>query len=125
MLSGCASPEVRFSRHHDLLTSFGLMYVFTLCRRLARGGHVTGRELGRVVLLEVFLAPPCSSWVWMSRGSTRRCRLRVRGPKRIKSVRMQNKLVRRLCYVLLVCLFHVLVLEDIVKISLYKRSGRL
>ena len=42
--------------------------------------------------------PPCSSWVWIARGSTKRCRLRPQGSKRYAAVRKANKLARRLLY---------------------------
>ena len=41
---------------------------------------------------------PCSSFIWMSRGSTKRSRLVVKGCKRHRSVKQANKFVRRLCY---------------------------
>ena len=52
---------------------------------LQAGAHVVG-------------GPPCSSWVWLSRGSTKRCRLRPQGCKRHPGVRKSNKLARRLLY---------------------------
>ena len=49
----------------------------------------------------LWLGCPCSSWVWLSRHSTKRNRLRPRGRKTLKSVKMANRLVRRVCYLFL------------------------
>ena len=55
-----------------------------------------------IVLCEVhghlWVGCPCSSWVWVSRASTRRCRLRPNGKTSLKSVRKANRLARRFCY---------------------------
>ena len=50
----------------------------------------------------MWLGLPCSSYIWISRGTTWRCRLRPKGSKRFPGVRKANKLVRRVCYLLLV-----------------------
>lgn len=88
-----ARLKVSYSRHLDLLTAVGLLAAFQAARRLTRGSCV-------------WLGLPCSSYVWISRGSTRRCRLRPRGAKYLKKVRRANKLVRRICYLFLDCLNH-------------------
>ena len=65
---------------------------FLFCYRascLQAGAHVIG-------------GPPCSSWVWLSRGSTKRCRLRPQGSKLHAGVKRSNKLARRLLYLKLV-----------------------
>ena len=49
---------------------------------------------------EAWIGLPCSSWIWMSRGTTRRSRLRVRGCRRLSKVRAANRMVRRVCYLL-------------------------
>ena len=85
----CGFSKVRYSRHHDLLTSMGLFIAFHSMRHLIRGATV-------------WLGAPCASWIWMSRGSTRRCSIRPKGSKRLRTVRRMNKLVRRLCFLLLV-----------------------
>ena len=81
--------KVSYSRHLDLLSAIGLLAAFQAARRLVKGGCV-------------WLGLPCSSFVWMSRGSTFRCRIRPRGNKKVSSVRRANRLVRRVCYLLLV-----------------------
>lgn len=49
----------------------------------------------------VFIGIPCASWIWLSRGTTRRSRLRPKGAKRYARVRATNKLVRRVLYLFL------------------------
>ena len=81
--------EVRYSRHMNLLTAIGLLSAFQAVRRLIIGGTL-------------WCGIPCNSWVWVSRGSTLRSRLRPGGAKRrYKGVRKMNRLVRRVCYLLL------------------------
>lgn len=85
-----------YSRHWDLLSAIGLLAAFQSCRRVIRGGFV-------------WLGLPCSSFVWVSRGSTHRCRLRPKGSKRLRRVRMANRLTRRVCYLWLGgCIFLLL-----------------
>lgn len=65
-------------------------------------------ERWNTCVFQVWLALPCSSWVWMSRGSTRRSRLRVKGPKYLKKVRDANRLARRACFLCLVYIHRIL-----------------
>lgn len=83
-----SKSEVRYSRYHDLLLAIGWLSALQACRRLIPSAFV-------------WLGVPCSQWVWISRGSTGRCRLRPHGSKKWSSVRRMNKLVRRLCYLFL------------------------
>lgn len=87
-LSQPTYAKVLYSRRLDLLTTAGFLASFAACRRLVRGGLA-------------FIGVPCGSWVWISRGSTKRCRLRPRGNKKYRKVRETNRLVRRLLYLLL------------------------
>ena len=80
--------KVRYSRHHDLSTSTGLLSTFQAIRRVIAGGFL-------------WLGIPCSSVIWLSRGSTFRSSLRPRGKKRLRKVRETNRMVRRLLYVFL------------------------
>ena len=82
------TSEVRYSRHMDLASAVGFLVAFQACRRLVRNGLL-------------YLGTPCSQWIWLSRGSTGRCRLRPGGDKKIPSVRATNRLVRRLCFLFL------------------------
>lgn len=82
--------QVRFSRHHDLLCAVGWLAAMQACRRMVAGSLV-------------WLGVPCSSWIWLSRGSTFRCRVRPRGSRRISKVKKANRLVRRLCFMFLGC----------------------
>ena len=61
----------------------------------------------------VWVGAPCSSWIWLSRGSTRRCQLRPRGNKAIRSVKKANRLVRRICYMHLAYMYFVSIVADI------------
>lgn len=79
--------DVRYSRHHDLSTSTGLLSTFQAIRRVIAGGFL-------------WLGIPCSSFIWLSRGSTFRSSLRPRGKKRLRKVRETNRMVRRLLYVM-------------------------
>ena len=79
-----------YSRHHDLLTTVGLLVTLACVRRLAIGSHL-------------WAGAPCSSFIWMSRGTTRRCRLRPRGSRMYATVKKANRFVRRLCMVSLDC----------------------
>ena len=82
--------QVCLSRHHDFMLAIGFVLVMQCVRRLGLHSHM-------------WIGVPCSTWVWMSRGSTRRCRLRVRGSKKVRCVRAANKFIRRLCYASLSC----------------------
>ena len=62
------------------------------CESLSEAPAVTGSLL--------WLAPPCATWVWMSRGSTGRSRTRARGSRRRSKVIEANRFVRRLLYLL-------------------------
>lgn len=61
------------------------------------------RHLRRNGLL--FAAPVCSSWVWMSRGSTFRSKERPLGDERVECVQQGNLQVSRLVLVLLYASF--------------------
>ena len=77
--------KVRFSRHMDIGTAVGFLATYEAVRRLIKGGLL-------------WLGAPCASWIWMSRGSTKRCRIRPGGSRKVMSVKRMNRLVRRLCY---------------------------
>ena len=83
--------QVAYSRCHDLLSVVGFMVTLACIRRLRTGGHL-------------WAGAPCSSFVWMSRGSTKRCRLRVRGARALSSVKKANRFLRRLCMGSLGCM---------------------
>lgn len=83
-----AWAKVSYSRHHDILAGIGFVLAIQALRRVVEYGTV-------------WLGVPCSSWVWLSRATTRRCKLRPRGNKKYQQVKLANKLVRRVCYLLL------------------------
>ncbi|CAL1165178.1 unnamed protein product [Cladocopium goreaui] len=82
--------DVSYSRKMDLTTQFGFILAVNYVRHLIRGGVA-------------WFAMPCNSWVFMSRGSTKRCLLRVKGATHLKSTALGNRLARRLCYLLELC----------------------
>jgi hypothetical protein len=51
--------DVRLNSNHDLLTPCGFLVAITMIFSVCKGGLV-------------WIAPPCSTWVWMSRSSTGR-----------------------------------------------------
>ena len=66
-------------------------------------GFLTALQAVRKLIQQglLWIGMPCSSWIWMSRGTTRRCGLRPRRSKKIRCVRSHNRLVRRVCYLFL------------------------
>ena len=88
ILAAHTSSKVRYSRHFDILTACGFLASLQACRRLVRGALC-------------WIGVPCSSWIWLSRGSTKRCRLRPQGNRRYKKVKESNRLVRRILYLFL------------------------
>ncbi len=73
----------------DFMTDEGIFHAIALARRLK---PVTG--------LQTF-ATVCSTWVWISRSSTRRSRQNVLGNQWIDNVAKANAMVSRMC--LLIC----------------------
>ncbi|CAK9097924.1 Uncharacterized protein SCF082_LOCUS45928 [Durusdinium trenchii] len=71
----------------DITTAFGMLLLFIQARRLRVGGCA-------------WYGIPCNSWIFMSRGTTRRSWFRARGETRYKSVRVGNKIARRVSYLL-------------------------
>lgn len=82
--------DVTYSRHQDLLESVGFLSALQSLRRVIQGGLL-------------WLGIPCSSWIWLARSTTRRCRIRPKGSKKFQKVRKHNRLVRRLCFMLEYC----------------------
>ena len=95
----CIEAKVAYSRHHDLMSGIGFMILLNLARRLRPHSLL-------------WLGVPCSTWIWVSRGSTKRCRLKVRGSKHAPSVRTANRMIRRLAYVLLGCSKYLQTVHD-------------
>lgn len=82
--------DVVNSRFHDILTPAGFLVILAGLRKMLPGGLY-------------WCAPPCSSWVFLARGSTRRSRLRPQGKRKYASVRRANRICRRLVYLLEYC----------------------
>jgi len=81
------------SRHnlcHDFLTPTGFLVAIVTVMTICLNGIL-------------WLAPPCSSWVWMSRFSTGR-HLSLLGHLFNNNVQSQNALVGRLCYVIVLAI---------------------
>ena len=77
--------DTKFSRNLNNLTGIGMMATLQGLRTLCQGGLA-------------WFGIPCSSCVYMSRGSTRRSRLNARGCRSYASVRQANAIARRDCY---------------------------
>lgn len=75
----------------DLMSAVGWLAVLNAARKLRPGALL-------------WAGCPCSTWIWMSRGSTGRSRLRPGGHAR-KATLQANRMIRRLCYMLLACEF--------------------
>ena len=76
--------DIRLDASHNLLCRVGFLAVLAAIMRTSRRGIL-------------WLAPPCSSWVWMSRHSTGRNRGAL-GNQENENVVRQNHLVSRVCY---------------------------
>lgn len=79
--------DIRDSRHLDWLSTWGFLIALQGLRHMAKHGLA-------------WFAPPCSSWIWLSRGSTFRSGLNPRGALRFRKVREANRIARRLIYLL-------------------------
>ena len=77
--------DFKFSRNLDVLKGVGFMAAIAGLRSLCEGGLS-------------WIGVPCSSWIFLSRGSTKRSRLNVRGKRAYKSVRDANRIARRVMY---------------------------
>ncbi|CAL1149091.1 unnamed protein product, partial [Cladocopium goreaui] len=82
--------QVDYSRKMNLLSSFGFLLCLNYIRHLKQSGCA-------------WFAIPCSSWVWMSMGSSMRSYLRPQGWSEKRCTQIGNRLARRLCYMLELC----------------------
>jgi hypothetical protein len=107
--------DVRLNADHDLLTPCGFLVAIVLICSVCKGGLV-------------WLAPPCSTWVWMSRSSTGR-HLDPLGNRDNPNVERQNMLVSRLCYLISLCwhrgVFFVIEQPDSTKMMEHPRLRKL
>ena len=78
------------NKHHNFLTDSGFIVSVVAVMTTCMYGVI-------------WLAPPCSSWVWLSRYSTGR-HLHVLGDLLNIKVQEQNKLVGRLCYIIILAI---------------------
>jgi hypothetical protein len=81
--------DVRLNEGHDFMTPLGFLLAVAMIWSVAPGGLV-------------WFAPPCSTWVWMSRHSTGRDK-EVKGKTSNPNIQRQNCLVSRLCYLIVLC----------------------
>lgn len=79
------SRDILMSRHLDFGGTTGFVSVLNGLRSIIIGGLC-------------WFALPCSSWVFISRGSSKRNRLRPHGQRRYLKVKQANRLARRLVY---------------------------
>ena len=81
------SLDVRVSQHHDVLSPVGLVLLLQQVLRMGPGSVL-------------WCAPPCSTWVFMSRGTTKRSKLKPEGDVANDYILAQDALVERLVLVL-------------------------
>ncbi len=81
--------DVRHDKSHDVLTPVGFMVLLKAAMKIRRHGLI-------------WAAPPCSTWIWMSRFSSGR-QEDVHGNPRSPYVVSQNALVCRLLSILHLC----------------------
>jgi hypothetical protein len=84
------SFDTRIDPSHNFLSPIGFLLICMSIMAVHRGGVLWG-------------APPCSTWVWMSRHSTGRSEATILGNPASDYVRSQNALVTRLVHVLALC----------------------
>ena len=83
--------DLAFDSRMNLLEPLGFMYAFELLMRCKSNALV-------------HFAPPCSSWVFMSRGSTGRSKLNPGGRLQYQSVRDANTIIFRVAILMLVAI---------------------
>ena len=98
----CIPFEIKLSRHMDMLSTTGFGLALTLILRMG----MSGRGL-------LWMAPVCSSWIFMSMGTTMRSRWTPEGDTSVACVKDGNIMVCR-C-VLLAALAHALNLTWIIE----------
>ena len=98
----CIPYEIKPSEHMDMLSCTGFGLALTLVLRMG----MAGRGL-------LWMAPVCSSWVFMSMGTTMRTRWTPEGDSSVECVRKGNLMVCR-C-VLLAALAHAMNLTWIIE----------
>ena len=81
----CMARDIKMSRKLDITSTVGFMAILQGLRCLAIGALA-------------WLAVPCSSWIFLSRGSSKRTRLRPKGKRTFKKVSLANKVARRVVY---------------------------
>jgi len=81
--------DLRYNQHHDFLTPIGFILALAAVMKLKPGGLFWG-------------APPCATWVWMSRHSSGRS-FSVLGKKYCANIAEANAFVARLIYLLTLC----------------------
>lgn len=85
-----ARRDVKYNPLMDLLTTCGFLAALQGVRALRKG-------------CLWWVAPPCSTWIYLARGSTGRTFTRPRGSKRYRNVRRANRLIRRMIYLCEYC----------------------
>lgn len=85
------SFDLRLSSLHNFLNPVGFLALLGTIMNMCQGGVL-------------WLAPPCSTWVWMSRASTGR-HLNILGfEEESHYIKSQNMLVNRMVYLLVLCI---------------------
>lgn len=110
------SVDARHGSHHDILDPLGFLVILGMLWRV--------REYGLV-----FWAPPCSWWVWICRGTSKKSEAFPKGDQSNFTNKSQNRLVARMCHLLYLCLrrriFWIIEQPDSSLMSHYPRLARL
>ena len=110
------SVDARHGLHHDILEPSGFLKLLGLIWKV--------REFGLT-----FWAPPCSWWIWISRGTSKKSEACPKGDECNFKNKSQNRLVSRMCHLLWLCLhrrvFWIIEQPDSSVMSRYPRLARL
>ena len=83
---------MRYHPLHDILAPLGFLTLLAAVYQIKEGGIL-------------FVAPPCSTWVWVSSSSTGRRKGNYNGNADANfKLKSQNRLISRLCHLLWLCL---------------------
>lgn len=82
--------DVKRNRNFNVLTAVGFIAALQGIRTLQRG-------------CIWWAAPPCATFVWLSRGSTGRTSTRPQGKREYRCIRIANRIIRRVCYLIEYC----------------------
>jgi len=100
-MCGRYSYEILKCETWNMVSPIGFAHALTLLHRLRPGSLV-------------HLAPVCSSWTWMNRGTSKRSKERPLGDESLAYIQDANRMVSRCIMIaaICICLGHVFILEQ-------------